>query len=78
MDFSSINGLSYSTAQANVNSANANSLTNSLNKISSESTEEELKGVLKDFESYFVEQVLKQMKLSIRWEKILPNSFMSK
>ena len=62
MDFSSINGLSYSTAQANVNSANANSLTNSLNKISSESTEEELKGVLKDFESYFVEQVLKQMK----------------
>lgn len=62
MDFSSINGLSYRTAQANANSASANSLTDSVNKLSSESTEEELKGVLKDFESYFVEQVLKQMK----------------
>ena len=62
MDFSSINGLSYQTAQANVNSANANSLTDSVNKLSSESTEEELKGVLKDFESYFVEEVLKQTK----------------
>lgn len=62
MDFSSISGLSYSNAQAAANAGTATALTNSLNKISSDSSEEELKGVLKDFESYFVEQVLKEMK----------------
>lgn len=69
MDFSSINGLSYNAAQSNVTSAAANSLTGSLNKLSKDSTEEELKGVLKDFESYFVEQVIKQMKDTLTDEK---------
>ena len=43
-------------------SQSAGALTGSLNQISSDSTEEELKGVIKDFESYFVEQILKEMK----------------
>lgn len=44
------------------NSNKANSLTNSANNLSSASTEEELKEVLRDFESYFIEQMLKEMK----------------
>lgn len=40
----------------------ANSLKSSVGKLSKDSSEEELKGVLKDFESYFVEQIVKQMK----------------
>ena len=42
--------------------AKADGLTDSVNGLSSESTEEELKEVLKDFESYFVEQMIKKMK----------------
>jgi len=38
------------------------SLKNSVSGLSSSSTEEELKEVLKDFESYFIEQMIKQMK----------------
>ena len=38
------------------------SLKNSVSGLSSTSTEEELKEVLKDFESYFIEQMIKQMK----------------
>lgn len=41
---------------------NANSLKNNLNNISSDTTEEELKQICKDFESYFVEQVIKEVK----------------
>ena len=37
-----------------------------LNNLSSESTEEELKGAIKDFESYFVEQMLKEVKESLK------------
>ena len=45
-----------------VNSAQDYALKNSVNKLSANSSEEELKGVLKDFESYFVEQMLKELK----------------
>ncbi len=45
-----------------VNSAQDHVLKNSVNKLSANSSEEELKGVLKDFESYFVEQMLKELK----------------
>lgn len=44
------------------NAQKANSLTSSAQKLSSTSTEEELKEVLRDFESYFIEQILKEMK----------------
>ena len=49
----------------NVKTQQADSLSSSIKNISSESTEEELKGVIKDFESYFVEQMLKEMKESL-------------
>ena len=65
MDISSLNGLSYSTAQTQAGSAAAGSITSAASRLSSESSEEELKGVLKDFESYFVEQMLKEVKDSL-------------
>ena len=37
-------------------------ISDAANGLSSESTEEELKSVLKDFESYFLEQIIKEMK----------------
>lgn len=49
-------------ATTNASKAKSEGLTDSVNGLSSESTEEELMGVLKDFESYFVEQMIKKMK----------------
>ncbi len=43
-------------------SANTSELKSSLSGISSESTDEELLQVCKDFESYFVEEILKEVK----------------
>ena len=68
MDLSSLSSLSYSTAQTNASSSAANSITSAADRLSSESSEEELKGVLKDFESYFVEQMLKEVKESLTME----------
>lgn len=62
MDLTSISGIQYQTAQANASSAAASSVTAAASKLDENATEEELKGVLKDFESYFVEQILKEMK----------------
>ncbi len=42
--------------------ANTSELKSSLGNISSDSTDEELMQVCKDFESYFVEEVLKEVK----------------
>lgn len=50
------------TASTSVSTAKTDGLTGSAAGLSSESTEEELKSVLRDFESYFVEQIIKQMK----------------
>ncbi len=47
----------------------ASSLQGSLKNLSSESTEEELKQVCKDFESYFVEEILKEVKESMLSEE---------
>ena len=58
---SSINSMLDKTTSAD-NSQKAGSLKNAVNGLSSESTEEELKEVLKDFESYFIEQMIKNMK----------------
>ena len=54
---SSLIDTSKNTAAAN----QANSLQNSLNSISSDTSEDELMQVCKDFESYFVEEVLKEI-----------------
>ena len=59
---SMLNQSASTNATTNANSAKASSLKNSVNGLSSESTEEELLEVLKDFESYFIEQMIKQMK----------------
>ena len=50
------------TATNSASSAKTDSLKNSVNGLSSNSSDEELMEVLKDFESYFVEQMIKQMK----------------
>jgi len=66
MDVSGITSMLNQTGATNAtNSANTvktDSLTNSVNGLSSNSTDEELMEVLKDFESYFIEQMIKQMK----------------
>lgn len=49
------------TTKTNATS-NASSLQSSLKGVSSESTDEELMQVCKDFESYFVEEILKEVK----------------
>lgn len=54
-----------STAETN----NASSLQSSLNGVSSTSSEEDLLQVCKDFESYFVEEVLKEIKESLTEEE---------
>lgn len=59
---SMLNQTASTNATANANTAKADSLKSSVNGLSSESTEEELLEVLKDFESYFIEQMIKQMK----------------
>lgn len=65
MDVSGITQAMASNATNSKASAAADSLKSSAQKLNSSSSEEELKGVLKDFESYFVEQVLKQAKESL-------------
>ena len=63
MDVSGITSmLGQTTATNNAQSAKTDAIKNSVNGLSSNSTDEELMEVLKDFESYFVEQMIKQMK----------------
>ena len=66
MDVSGITSmLSQTGATSATNKAQSvktDSLKNSVNGLFSNSTDEELMEVLKDFESYFVEQMIKQMK----------------
>lgn len=50
------------SAANNASTAKTDSLKNSVHGLSSNSSDEELMEVLKDFESYFVEQMIKQMK----------------
>lgn len=59
---SMLNQTASANAATNANSAKADSLKNTVSGLSSNSTEEELMGVLKDFESYFIEQIIKKMK----------------
>ncbi len=63
MDVSGITSmLNQTTAANNAAASKTDSLKNSVNGLSSASTEEELKEVLRDFESYFLEQMIKKMK----------------
>ena len=48
---------------------NANKLQNSLKGVSSETTEDELLQVCKDFESYFVEEIIKEIKENLSPEE---------
>ena len=59
---SMLNQTASTNASTNANTAKADSLKNSVAGLSSNSTEEELKEVLEDFESYFREQIIKKMK----------------
>ena len=56
------------TSKNTVAANQASSLQSSLNCISSDSSEDELMQVCKDFESYFVEEVLKEIKESLTSE----------
>ena len=60
----SIDGISslVSNAQNSAAAGSASALKNSISSVSSGSSEEELLSVCKDFESYFVEEVLKEVK----------------
>jgi len=63
MDVSGISSmLNQTTATNNAATSKAESIQNSVHGLSSNSTDEELMEVLKDFESYFLEQIIKKMK----------------
>ena len=62
MDITGMSAMLNQTTANTAASSKADGLTNSVNGLSSNSTDEELMGVLKDFESYFVEQMIKKMK----------------
>ena len=64
-------------ANSNNTSAVADKLKNNVKNLSSDSTEDELKSTLKDFESYFVEQVIKEMKDSMTLKSDDEDSSMS-
>ena len=59
---SMLNQTGVSNATTNSSTAKTDSLKNSVNGLSSNSSDEEMLEVLKDFESYFIEQMIKQMK----------------
>ena len=62
MDISGITSMLNQSGVTNATTKAARAKSDSINGLSSESTEEELKEVLEDFESYFVEQMIKKMK----------------
>ena len=66
MDVSGITSMLSQTgatnATNNASTAKTDSLKNSVHGLSSNSSDEELMEVLKDFESYFLEQIIKKMK----------------
>lgn len=66
MDVSGITSMLSQSGATNAtnhaSTAKTDSLKNSVHGLSSNSSDEELMEVLKDFESYFIEQMIKQMK----------------
>lgn len=74
----SVNDSMYSyvtqTAQNANNSAAAGSISSSLQGISENSTEAEMKDAIRDFESYFIEQLLKEVEESMTSDEDSSNS----
>ena len=62
MDISGITAMMSQNTTQKADNSKTDGLKNSVNGLSSQSTEEELMEVLKDFESYFMEQIIKKMK----------------
>ena len=57
------------TGTANMNNLNANKVQNSLKGVSSSTKEDELLQVCKDFQSYFIEEVIKEIKNNMTEEE---------
>ena len=57
-----INNLAINQSTYDANASKIDTLKGSANNISADPTEAELMEVLKDFESYFIEQMIKKMK----------------
>lgn len=74
----SINDSMYSyltqTAQNANNSASAGAVNQSISGINENSSEEEMKQAIKDFESYFVEQILKNVQESLKSDEDSSNA----
>ena len=66
MDFSTNPMAMYASTQAG--NATANSLEDKINRDLSNSSDEELMEVCKDFQSYFIEQVLKQAEKTVKFD----------
>ncbi len=66
---------SYANTQASQNDTSA--LESKLNADLSDASDEELLSVCKDFESYFLEQVLKQVEKTVKFDKDDENSYAS-
>ena len=62
------------TAQNANSSAASGAVNETLSGINENSTEAEMKQAIKDFESYFVEQILKQVKETFTEDEDSPNS----
>ncbi len=67
----------YSQAENARGSAAADSVSGSLKGISKDSSEEEMKRAIKDFESYFVEQILKNVQESLKTDNDSPEARMN-
>ena len=72
-----ISGLT-TVAADNTTSAAADALTSSAGKLSSASSDDELLDTVKDFESYFLEQIIKEVKDTFTMEDDSTSSSMSK
>ena len=62
MDLTNLNRITSQTAKNATNASITSGLQNKADALSEAPSEDELKKTLKDFESYFVEQVIKQVK----------------
>ncbi|MBE5890988.1 MAG: hypothetical protein E7282_08485 [Lachnospiraceae bacterium] len=62
MDISNLSNSLYTNGSTEADQAKSSSLNSTVNSLSSDSSEEELLGAIKDFESYFMEKILKDVK----------------
>ena len=62
------------TAQNANSSASAGAVNSAVNSINADSSEEEMKQAIKDFESYFVEQILKNVQESLKSDEDSSNA----